>query len=77
MGKNGREFVVSLGNFTHHEVSSLLVFEAKVEVLHSGAERPLRGGTNLWQNSWMGAIKGGLEFGAVGAVALGPGVYLG
>lgn len=77
MGKNGGEFVVSLGDFTHREVSSLLVFEAKVEVLGSGAERPLRGGTNLWQNSWMGAIKGGLESGAVAAVAVGADVCLG
>jgi len=32
MGKNERESIVSLGNFAHHEVSSVIVFEPKAEI---------------------------------------------
>ena len=60
MGKNGREFVVSLGNFTHHEVSSLPAFEVKAEIARLLARTALAWRNKSLAKSADGSYKGRL-----------------
>jgi len=88
MGKNERESILSLVEWAQHEVSSLVTWqlyeirqrsclERRQRLPSSGAELASHGGTNLWQNLRMGAIKSSLKFGTVPTLMVGPDMCLG